>query len=672
MSNVLGPQDRVLVVGSSGFVGVYVQQALSSAGIDFVRFDLFPDPSGEDTFIGDVRDTTALTEAMTGCTAVLNLAAAHHDFGIDSGTFESVNIGGARSVCAAMEHHDITNLCFFSTVAVYGVQDGVPDEHSVPAPVNDYGRTKLGAEQIYLEWESTVEGRRALIIRPAVVFGPGNFANVFRLIQQIHRRTFLPVGSGANRKSMCYVENLVAAVQHLWGAPPQEDTGPFEVYNYVDEPDLTSREVVGRIYAELGRRQPRLWLPLGLTVLAASPFDLVARVTGRNLPITSERIRKLAGMETRFAAERIRQTGFAPSVSLTEGLRRTVRWYRKSGRRADPVVHLPPEGIVRRTSSERTPRVAAVVVTYNRAELLRHCLDALAEQRVGPAAVVVIDNNSTDGSGEVARSHRLGADVMTLPRNVGGAGGFAAGMARALARHSPDWLWLMDDDTIPGPGALEELLKVSLAFPRDLSVLSSRAVWTDGRVHPMNVSRERVGGPATDRRNAAAANSRVIRTASFVSILIRGQEARRHGLPLADYFIWGDDTEYSSRLLREGVGLQVAGSVVEHRTAEFASWQNNPGQRFYYEVRNKIWLLTRSPGLRVWERLLYGGSAAVGWVRTLLFAPQRAAVVKSGIRGFWKGITTSPKPTATVLDGMGEVTDDVRLVERAAAGSAQV
>src|SRR5699024_11891575 len=102
--------------------------------------------------------------------------------------------------------------------------------------------------------------------------------------------------------------------------------------------------------------------------------------------------------------------------------------------------------------------VVAVVVTYNRETLLQQCLDALGAQERRPDGVVVIDNASTDRSGEVAQEHPLAADVVHLRRNVGGAGGFAAGIARALVRHGADWVWGMDGDTIPRPGALRELL----------------------------------------------------------------------------------------------------------------------------------------------------------------------------------------------------------------------
>lgn len=314
-------------------------------------------------------------------------------------------------------------------------------------------------------------------------------------------------------------------------------------------------------------------------------------------------------------------------------------------------------------------RVVAVVVTYNRAELLQACLDGLMSQSRGLDAVVVVDNASTDGSGEVAESHPIDADVHHLADNLGGAGGFAAGMALALTRHRADWLWLMDDDTVPTPTALAGMVDAVTRYRGDagrLTVLSSTAVWTDGRIHPMNVSRSRVDAGRAEREHARQVGSRPIRTASFVAILLRGSSCRDAGLPLADYFIWGDDTEYSGRLLREGRGLQVSGSVVEHRTATFASWQAEPGPRFYHDVRNKLWLLTRSPAFRGFERLLYGGSAAVGWARTVLRSRRRRELLGHARRGLRDALRGRPRPTTTVLAGLGEVSDAVAVVERGA------
>src|SRR5690606_8643445 len=122
--------------------------------------------------------------------------------------------------------------------------------------------------------------------------------------------------------------------------------------------------------------------------------------------------------------------------------------------RPDPVP-APGQG---RCADDATPVVVAVVVAYNRRDLLIRALDGLAEQARPCDAVVVVDNGSTDGSGERAAAHHLRPDVLTLERNTGGAGGFAAGLAHAVLARGADLVWLMDDDTVPTPTALSALL----------------------------------------------------------------------------------------------------------------------------------------------------------------------------------------------------------------------
>lgn len=344
--------DRIAVLGGSGFIGSHVIGQLVAFGATVVNYDLYapehPLPPDVVDIRGDIRDTPSLTKALTGCDAVLNLAAAHHDFGLTPATFDSVNVGGARSLVTAMSAAGVHNLCFYSSVAVYGDADPRPDESSTPGPINDYGRTKLAAEGIYRSWLAADDAeRRLLIIRPAVVFGPRNYANVYRMIDQIARRRFLSVGPGRNRKSMIYVKNIVAAIMHLWTQPAQRED---EVYNCVDQPDLTSSQIIAEVHRGLGRRAPRWHLPLGPILVLARPFDLVAKATGRNLPITSARIYKLGEAETSFAADRIRGTGYEQPVDLTAGLRAMVAWYRREGRRTDPVEHLPPERPVIRSA----------------------------------------------------------------------------------------------------------------------------------------------------------------------------------------------------------------------------------------------------------------------------------------------------------------------------------
>lgn len=299
-----------------------------------------------------------------------------------------------------------------------------------------------------------------------------------------------------------------------------------------------------------------------------------------------------------------------------------------------------------------TRTVAAVVVTYNRRDLLVECLNALRAQSRPLDRIIVVDNASTDGTAEMLAGITEPVHVVSLTRNTGGAGGFAAGLAVAVAEEV-DAVWLLDDDTIPEPGSLAELVRVRDGYPGPTPALTaSRVVWTDGRDHPMNTPRTRPGADPASVEAAASVGARPVRSASFVSILVDAAAARRTGLPVADYFLWNDDFEYTARLLRTGVGLYCPTSVVLHKTRSFGSTDADPGRRFYYEVRNKVWMFTRSPALRPREKVPYGGATLVRWARTFIGARDRGVLLNGLGRGM-RDARHPPLSTADVLRPAG-------------------
>ncbi|MFC4056484.1 glycosyltransferase [Actinomadura syzygii] len=301
------------------------------------------------------------------------------------------------------------------------------------------------------------------------------------------------------------------------------------------------------------------------------------------------------------------------------------------------------------------PTVYAVVVTYNRRDLLAEALDALGRQTRPPDGVVVVDNASGDGTAALVRDRFPDVDLVELTENTGGAGGFAAGIARVLdtarvlATDRAGLLWLMDDDTIPEPGALAALLDARERAAAEPVLVASRVVWTDGRDHPMNTPRVKPGASRAERAAASAVGCRPIRSASFVSVLVDAAAVRERGLPVADYFLWNDDFEFTTRLLRGRSGLYCPASVVVHKTRTFGGTDADPGDRFYYEVRNKVWLFTRSRGLAPGERVLYAGSSVRRWVRTYVRSADRA-VLRRGLRtGLADGLRRRPRPTTEVI-----------------------
>jgi GT2 family glycosyltransferase len=300
--------------------------------------------------------------------------------------------------------------------------------------------------------------------------------------------------------------------------------------------------------------------------------------------------------------------------------------------------------------------VVAVVVTWNRRDLLMESLAAVRGQTLAPRQVVVVDNASADGTTELLRSDYADLEVVHLSANTGGAGGFAAGIERALTLE-PDLVWLLDDDTVPTPTAVERLVEAWEGYPAHGSgrpaVLASRVLWTDGRDHPMNTPRARPASSSRERTAAASVGCVPVRSASFVSMMCDVAVVRERGLPVADYFLWNDDFEYSTRLLRGRVGLYVPASVVVHKTATFGSTDADPGDRFFFEVRNKLWLFTRSRGLRPAEKVAYGGSTVRRWARTFARSGDRRTLARALRRGSVAGLTSRPRPNGTVLTAAG-------------------
>ena len=294
-------------------------------------------------------------------------------------------------------------------------------------------------------------------------------------------------------------------------------------------------------------------------------------------------------------------------------------------------------------------RVIAVVVTHNRRELLVEALDSISAQRRAADAVVVIDNASTDGTADLVRERYPDVTVRSTNRNLGGAGGFALGIATALDLGA-DLIWLMDDDTVPKADALAELVSARARYDAGPPALvASRVVWTDGRDHPMNTPRPK---PMVRHAEIAAAERCgcvPIRSASFVSVLVDASVCVERGLPIADYFLWNDDFEFTTRLLRDRPGLLCPSSVVVHKTRTFGSTDADPGERFYFEVRNKIWMLTRSPSLAPLERLVYTGSTLRRWVRTFAASRNRRLLLRAMRRGIVAAVRSGPRSTNEIL-----------------------
>ncbi len=243
-------------------------------------------------------------------------------------------------------------------------------------------------------------------------------------------------------------------------------------------------------------------------------------------------------------------------------------------------------------------KICAIVVTYNRKELLVECIEALLKQTYKLHEILIIDNASADQTYErILECKLLENPIISYKNtgaNLGGAGGFNFGIKEAYQGKS-NLFWIMDDDTIATDTALEELMKVYINVnDKKLGYLCSNVKWTDGNACNMNIPHK------TDRWiDTVDKGYMEIIKCTFVSVLIKRNVVKRVGLPIKEFFIWGDDTEYTRRITLQGYKAYFAyNSIVVHKMASNSSPNiitddSSRLDRHYYRYRNTVYIRIR-------------------------------------------------------------------------------
>ena len=268
-------------------------------------------------------------------------------------------------------------------------------------------------------------------------------------------------------------------------------------------------------------------------------------------------------------------------------------------------------------------KLLVLIITYNRLPLLKECIQAVLGQTWNSFNILVIDNHSTDGTWEYLQTleGKGGISFLRLEQNTGGSGGFHIGIREAL-RRGYSHIWLMDDDTVPDIHAAERLLSADRLLG-EYGFLVSLPVWKDGSLCKMNLPLP--GQFRREKGRILQEGLLPVRKATFVSMLLKADIVREVGLPIREFFIWGDDQEYTERISKKYKCYLVLSSVVQHKT------KNNLGsdistdsperiERYYYAYRNELYIAKRNGILSLG---FYFVRAFYSLIKILLFSKEK-------------------------------------------------
>jgi nucleoside-diphosphate-sugar epimerase len=249
---------------------------------------------------------------------IVNLAAVHREPGHEPNEYYETNLPGAEHICAYATHAGCLRIVFTSSISPYGSSDAARNEDSLTIPETAYGGSKLVAEKIHAAWQHADPNRRLIVLRPGVVFGPGEHANVARLVRSLERGYFVYMGNRSTRKAGVYVKELCHVVQ--FAIEHQERTGePILLWNVSMDPPPTLEEFVNAICSSMKYRQPRWSVPRNLLVGASYPVAGIAQLFGIHTSVNPVRMRKLS-QSTFIEPKRLRDAGYCFRYTLEQAM----------------------------------------------------------------------------------------------------------------------------------------------------------------------------------------------------------------------------------------------------------------------------------------------------------------------------------------------------------------
>lgn len=324
---------KILVTGASGFIGTHLikrllQDGFSVRALVFSHFAKSDVSSHVEVVQGDIRDAQFMKEAARDIDTVFHLAGRAHalsEIQQEDSKYHAINVQGTRNLLEAARHHGVQRFIFFSSVKVMGEEtEGCVDESAEPHPLTAYGRSKLEAEKLVLNYGERY-GFHAVCLRLSLVYGEGNKGNLTRMIQAVDRGFFPPLQNITSYRSMVHVSNVVEAA--ILASQKSQANGMC--YIVADVAPYATFEIYEMILRALGRDIPRWHIPLKILRFAGLFGDCIGRLRGRRFIFDSEVLKKMTDTAW-YSPEKIsRDLGFRPTLTIQQTLPEIINWCRR-------------------------------------------------------------------------------------------------------------------------------------------------------------------------------------------------------------------------------------------------------------------------------------------------------------------------------------------------------